>query len=258
MTQGSVAFDRAVDYYDQTRGFPPGVEQHATQLFVKAGALTPDSQVLEVAVGTGRIALPLAPHVGSITGLDLSLPMLNKLIEKRKDERVQVVQGDGTHLPFKANAFDAAIAVHFFHLIPTWRDALAELRRVLRPGGVLMHGWTSRDMDERLDRVWQGATGRGRGAERGVPFEQRETFLLESGWTEVGTEHVYLFTVERIPQSYVENLRARLWSHTWSMSDEQLNEGIQALETYIRENIADPTAPMQIQSSFHVRAYQPN
>lgn len=257
MTQESVVFDRAVEFYDQTRGFPAGIEAEAARLFVAAGGLTPHSHLLEVGVGTGRIALPLAPHVASITGLDLSLGMLLKLAQKRTSESVSVVQGDATRLPFKDHSFDAVTAVHFFHLVPTWRDVLTELRRVLRPGGLLLHGWNVRDMDDRLDNVWNGATGRGRGAEVGVPFDQRETFLPESGWTPVGDEHAHSFTTWRSPQSYVEALRSRSWSHTWTMSDDTLNAGITLVEAFVRDNYADPNVPVGIPSSFHVRAYRP-
>ena len=258
MTQKSVGFDPAVEFYDQTRGFPPGVEQDAVRLFVAAGNLTPESRVLEVGVGTGRIALPLAPHVGSITGLDLSLGMMGKLLDKRRGERVSVVQGDATHLPFPAASFDAVTATHFFHLVPTWRAVLAELKRVLVPGGRLLHGWNIGDMDDKLNATWQATTGRGRGQEVGVPFKDRLTFLPDNGWQPVGDEQVHTFLTPRSPQAYVDALRARMWSHTWTMSDDLLNAGIAAVEAYIREHYADPTAPVPLQSSFHVQAYQAN
>ncbi len=258
MTQGSVGFDQAVEFYDQTRGFPPGVEQDAVRLFVAAGSLTSRSRVLEVGVGTGRIALPLAPHVGSYTGVDLSLGMMLKLVEKRNGERVSVVQGDATHLPFPAATFDAVTATHFFHLVPTWRDVLAELKRVLVPGGLLLHGWNIGDTDDQLNEAWRSVTGRGRGSEVGVPFKDRLTFLPDNGWQSVGEEHKHTFTTPRTPQSYVDALRARSWSHTWSMSDDLLNAGIAAVEAYIRAHYPDPQVSIPIQSSFHVQAYQAN
>jgi ubiquinone/menaquinone biosynthesis C-methylase UbiE len=257
MTQGSVVFDRAADYYDRTRGFPPGVEDDAVALVAGAGGFTSRSRVIEVGIGTGRIALPLARHVGAIYGIDLSRPMLDRLVSKQQGKRVYPLMGDATHLPFPDQAFDGAVAVHFFHLVPTWADVLRELARVLRPNAPLVHSWNERDADERFDRVWQYTTGKERGAERGVPFAKKRTFLQESGWTPIGEEQIFRYTIYKAPQQYLDNLRDRLWSRTWTMSDEELNEGVAKVQAYIAENYADPTVPQPVQAGFHVQAYLP-
>ena len=67
MPKDSVAFDRAAGYYDNTRGFPAGVEGEIGALMAQAGDLSSASRVLEIGVGTGRIALPVAPHRGQPT-----------------------------------------------------------------------------------------------------------------------------------------------------------------------------------------------
>src|SRR5437870_2803113 len=136
MPSGSIVFDRAVGFYDETRGFPPGVEAHVAHLIQAAGGLTHTSRVVEIGVGTGRIALPLAPHVRAVYGVDLSRPMLMRLREKQTDESVAVAEGDISKLPFPDSTFDAALAVHIFHLVADWRSAIDEVARVLRPGAV--------------------------------------------------------------------------------------------------------------------------
>ena len=52
---------------------------------------------------------------------------------------------DMTALPFPDASFDVVVAVHVFHLVRAWRQAVDEVLRVLRPGGVFLHCW-----DERL------------------------------------------------------------------------------------------------------------
>ena len=175
----SIPFDRAVDYYDQTRGFPPGVERDVALLLARLGALDGSSRVLEVGVGTGRIALPLAAHAGAIYGLDLSRPMMERLRSKQQDERVFLVQGDACRLPYPAATFHATIAVHVFHLIRDWRTVVNEIARVLRPDGRLISAWGG----ARYGDLWREVRERV-GVEHRVGIRDREELeahLLATG-----------------------------------------------------------------------------
>ncbi|HYP24710.1 MAG TPA: class I SAM-dependent methyltransferase, partial [Actinomycetota bacterium] len=136
----SVAFDRAVDYYDRTRALPPGVE--AAMVEAVSAELAGRGRVLEIGAGTGRIALPLRAAGVDVVGLDLSLPMLERFVAKAGGA-APVVGGDATRLPFRDRSFGAAFAVHVLHLIPSWKVAVRELLRVVEPGGVLLvsQGW---------------------------------------------------------------------------------------------------------------------
>jgi hypothetical protein len=62
MPPDSVTFNQAADFYDETRGFPPGEEAHVGALVARAGQLTRTSRVLEVGIGTGcpwrRMSVP--------------------------------------------------------------------------------------------------------------------------------------------------------------------------------------------------------
>src|SRR4051812_44421566 len=138
----SIAFDRAAEYYDATRGFAP--EQEAAIAAALVAALGPPSgPVLELGIGTGRIAIPVQGQGGyAYYGIDLARPMLEKLRENaaaRGDHRFPLGRGDITRLPFPDATFAALVAVHVFHLVPDWRAALAEARRVLRPGGLFLY-----------------------------------------------------------------------------------------------------------------------
>jgi SAM-dependent methyltransferase len=48
------------------------------------------------------------------------------------------VEGDAVHVPFPDRSFGGGVAAHVLHLVPAWRDALAELVRVVGPGGVVL------------------------------------------------------------------------------------------------------------------------
>lgn len=257
MPQDSVAFDRAADYYDDTRGFPPGEETPAVRGFVAAGALTKRSRLLEIGIGTGRIALPLAPFVSSITGVDISRPMMTRLRQKQNGEAIHVAEADALRLPFADGTFDAVVAVHVFHLIPRWREVLTEVARVLRPNAPLLHSGNERQSPPTLDAQWQRISQQLPHTSRAVPFEERHTFLQNEGWREQSGSVVHTFVTQRSPMQYVEQLRQRRWSHCWVMTDEELGRSIAELEEHIAATIADPHAPIAVESSFSVQAYLP-
>jgi SAM-dependent methyltransferase len=134
---GSVPFDRAVEYYDRTRGLSEEASREMTALLV--GELRGRGRCLEVGVGTGLISLPLAAAGLAMVGLDLSAPMLAKLVEKAGGRApFPLVRGDATMLPFADDGFGSALVRHVLHLVPAWERVVAELARVVRGGGAVL------------------------------------------------------------------------------------------------------------------------
>src|SRR5574340_328416 len=147
---GSLSFDRAAHFYDETRGYTPEVARAIADGMLRYGPLAAGAHALEIGIGTGRIALPLLARGVNISGLDISPRMLERL---RANEaaacaaqpdapwgRLDAALGDITALPFATGTFDAVVAVHILHLITRWRDAFSEALRVLRPGAPLLLG----------------------------------------------------------------------------------------------------------------------
>jgi ubiquinone/menaquinone biosynthesis C-methylase UbiE len=96
-------------------------------------------EVLEVAVGTG-LNLPLYDPDLPVTGIDLSSAML-AIARRRAAEAGRAVdlrEGDAHDLPFGDASFDTVVCTFSLCNIPSPRQALAEMRRVLRPGGRLV------------------------------------------------------------------------------------------------------------------------
>lgn len=253
----SIAFDRAAGFYDATRGFPPGVDERVAELFVAAGSLGPASRLLELGIGTGRIALPLAPRVGSYTGVDLSRAMLAQLARKARASQVCPVRGDATRLPFTSGAFDAAIGVHVFHLIPGWRAVLAEIARVLRPEGLLLHG-----ADEQVRGETWGSWRRRVEAELGmenvgVARDRIGSFLEEEGWRPAGDPQRLAFSRRLRPSELVASVRGRLWSMCWRMCDAQVEQAAVALQAEFGARFGDLERPVEVEAGFWVRAHHP-
>ena len=87
---------------------------------------------------------------GQVTGIDISDPMLNlgqrRCADLHRAARVSFVKADATALPFADASFDAAVSTQVYEYVADLSTALAELHRVLRPGGralILDTDWDS-------------------------------------------------------------------------------------------------------------------
>jgi len=121
-------FDQISLVYDETREplDAPTVDGLAAALRT-AGA----SSVLEVGVGTGRVAKPLSDRGITVTGVDASRGMLAKAREKGL---ARLVRGSGYRLPFTDRSFDATLFVHVLHVLDDPSTAVHEAARVSRVG----------------------------------------------------------------------------------------------------------------------------
>jgi ubiquinone/menaquinone biosynthesis C-methylase UbiE len=95
--------------------------------------------VLEVAIGTGR-NLPYYPRDRRLTGIDLTPAMLRLARDRARDLGVTaaLLVADAQALPFTAASFDSVVCTLGLNAIPDDRAAIAEMYRVLRPGGRLV------------------------------------------------------------------------------------------------------------------------
>jgi ubiquinone/menaquinone biosynthesis C-methylase UbiE len=97
-------------------------------------------RVLDIATGAGHTAAAFAPHVAKVVASDVTEEMLveaKRLAERKGLANVEVVAAEAEHLPFEDSSFDLVtcrIAAHHFNDVPAF---LAEVRRVLKPGGTL-------------------------------------------------------------------------------------------------------------------------
>jgi ubiquinone/menaquinone biosynthesis C-methylase UbiE len=222
--EGSIPFDRAAEVYDRTRRLTPEASAATTELLARE--LDARQPVLELGVGTGLIGLPLAAAGIRLVGLDLSRPMLGKIVEKAGGRSpFPLVVGDATTLPFADHAFGGAYARHVLHLIGEWRVALAELARVIAPGGVLLIniGFNEGPWQEIGDHMDEQV---GRDGHRVVGLDFDGGDELDRALARSGASHRELpeiwqesdLTLDR----YFAHIEARAFSWTWRVEPDRL------------------------------------
>ncbi|HUY71474.1 MAG TPA: class I SAM-dependent methyltransferase [Gaiellaceae bacterium] len=100
-------------------------------------ALSGEERALDVGTGAGELALALAPLVASVVGLDIVPEMLEQA-RSRAPANVEFLEGDATALPFAPDMFDLVCSARTFHHLARPELVLAEMNRVLRPGGTML------------------------------------------------------------------------------------------------------------------------
>lgn len=132
------AYRRWAGIYDVVFG---GVSAIARRRAVDAVNALPGAEVLEVGVGTG-LALPRYAPGKRVTGIDLSAAMLAHARERVRRRRLSAVAGlhemDAEAMGFPDAHFDIAVAMFVASVVPRPRALMAEMCRVVRPGGHLL------------------------------------------------------------------------------------------------------------------------
>ncbi len=137
-------FDRIAGTYDLLNDcISMGFHRHWKRQAVGLLQLSPGSHVLDVCTGTGDLVGYLLPQVGSqgrVTGLDFSENMLALARQRHaRQPNVAFMQGDAMALPFEDNRFDGAIISFGLRNVVDIPRALAEMHRVIRPGGWMVN-----------------------------------------------------------------------------------------------------------------------
>ncbi|EFM09243.1 Methyltransferase type 11 [Paenibacillus curdlanolyticus YK9] len=174
------------------------------------------TELLDVGCGMGRHALALEELGYTVSGMDLSAPLLEEARRHDEQQRVRWFQGDMRKLPFEDGAFDATVNLFtsfgYFEEEDENKQVLRELRRVLRPGGrfvidFLNANYVARTLvplSERLDdetgwtireerRIESGAVCKTITIQAGTPEERRYE------------ERVMLFHLEWFEQALAES-----------------------------------------------------
>lgn len=137
-------FDTISGNYDGlNRVISFGIDVKWRKKVLKMVAAKNPQRILDIATGTGDLAILMAQtNATEITGADISEGMLEvgrkKVTEKNLDGRIKLVYGDSENLPFADNHFDAITVAFGVRNFETLEKGLAEILRVLKPGGIFV------------------------------------------------------------------------------------------------------------------------
>jgi len=122
------------------KGHSQGVARQAIKLLQKVPARS-DQTFLDVGTGNGTVPIAVAQTFGlNVTGVDIDSQQISLARKAAQDiPGVHFETLDGRSLPFEDSHFDIVFSNKVTHHIPDWQNALAEMARVLKPGGCLIY-----------------------------------------------------------------------------------------------------------------------
>ena len=154
-----------------------GQDERWRRFLVDRVSAGPDDHVLDVATGTGAVALELLRSKRCrVTGLDQSVGMLD-VARERLPRDVELVEGDADHLPFASASFDALTFTYLLRYVDDPAATLAELARVVKPGGTVAGLEFAIPQNPVARGAWEAYV------RTGLPLAGR---LISPGWAEVG------------------------------------------------------------------------
>ncbi len=252
-----VSFDRATAFYDKTRGMPPVASDEMASIAIDL--IGSHQRVVEIGVGTGRIAKPLIAKGMRVIGIDISREMM--ALVRQDTPTAALIQGDVMRLPLMSGSADAVIAVHILHLVSDRELVLAEAQRMLRPGGVFLLGRNRRlpsviqELRDHLNAFF-GERGVGVPQAGRVALEEELEEVLCAAGARVDIRETQPWTTSITVTEDIRGIEQRLWSHLWSVPDDALADGVTELRRYAMERFGSLDVVVDAQQTFEWKAFR--
>jgi ubiquinone/menaquinone biosynthesis C-methylase UbiE len=265
----TVNYDRAVSYYDETRGLRAGVSERYREAVLALTGVSQRARILELAIGTGVIGLPFMAAGHHYTGVDVSLGMMRRIAPKLKGRAApRLAQADITvTLPFAPASFDLAQAIRVFHMLVDWRACIDAARRVLKPGGCLLiveHHAPPDSGDpppwalaqDRWDAILRelGVDSVGRRRHLYPSEAQLLRYLRDAG---ADTQAIDLMTYVELPVScrtMVQRRAARMFRSDWALPESIHRQATRRLYDWLEQDCPAADEPAERRMAFRAIA----
>jgi ubiquinone/menaquinone biosynthesis C-methylase UbiE len=179
-------FDEFASDYD--RWFDEHGAVYDTQVRILRDAVPRTGRGLEVGVGSGRFAVPL--------GIGYGIDPSHNLLKIAKGRGIDVVLGEGDHLPYRADSFDYVLMMTVICFLDDAETVFREVSRVLRPRGILIVGFIEKNGE--IYRKYQHEPIKGRFLQIAVyrTVEEVTWFFRYAGFVQVSvSERTHGFCV---------------------------------------------------------------
>lgn len=207
--------------------------------------------VLDLGTGTGMFALALARwrNANLVVGIDESAAMLAQAAHRSGHERVVYLAGTATELPVADHVFDLALLSRVIHHIPDRRRTAAELKRALRPGGVVVVRTTVRArLDSLVYDYWPQL--RSFDVLRFASQDDIMTDFAAAGLRPTGVES-FSQPVRRSLRAWRDSLALRPQSKFGQLSPSEFEAGLRRLD----DSVAAETNPTEVCERYDVLTF---
>ena len=161
MTGNRELFDEWPQKYDQWFTTPLGrlIRKYESELIQDFLNPRPGEKILDAGCGTGVFTTDILSAGSRVVGLDLSCPMLCRAEEKMRGNLFHAILGDLTSLPFKNCSFNKVISMTALEFVQKAAEAVGELFRVTRRGGIVVVATLNRLSPWAESRMEEGKSG---------------------------------------------------------------------------------------------------
>jgi ubiquinone/menaquinone biosynthesis C-methylase UbiE len=193
------------DYPDIARTIASVAEQVVARADLRTGV-----RLLDVATGTGNVAIPAALAGALVTALDLTPKLLEVARERAAQAGAEVdfIEGDAEQLPFEDDSFDRVTSCFGVIFAPRQQVAAAELARVARPGAtIVLTAWTPRGINGQMFKTvgsYMPAPPPGVGSPMMWGDEDHVRSLLEATGAELSFERQMVAFEHESPTDWLE------------------------------------------------------
>jgi SAM-dependent methyltransferase len=231
---GQVSEDAAKIYEEV---YLPAMFNEWCPLVIEAANIQKGHRVVDVACGTGALAITVSDHVGNegiTTGIDINEGMLN--IARSKSSSVEWLNAPAEALPFEDDTFNCAVSQFGLMYFENQENAIREMMRVLLPGGSLaVVVWDALEHNPGFaaeNKLWEQVFGEEDGDES--PNNLGDKIALENLFERSGVANVQITTHQRTArfqsiESWIHT-GAKGWAEDDAVSDDQLKLLLKAAE----------------------------